>query len=86
MINNTKIIYTEQLALDPQMGVLAGWATVQSALFSSISLLQEGRNLLIVIICISLESCCCSCCSVLHDAAVGLLRQQCYACLSIFRS
>lgn len=85
MITNTKIIYIEQPALEPQVGVLAGWAAVQSTLLSSTSLLREGRNLLIVIICISLESCCCSCCSVLHDAAAGLLRQQCCACLSIFR-
>lgn len=62
------------------MGVLSGWAAVQSTLFSLFPFLQEGKNLLIVIISISLEGFCCSCCSALHDVAAGLLRQQCCAC------
>lgn len=69
MITNTKIVYAEQQALKPQMGVLSGWAAVQSTLFSSFPLLQEGRNLLVVIISISLAGFCCSICSTLHDVA-----------------
>lgn len=84
MITDTKIVYAEQQALKPQMGVSSAWAAVWSTLFSFFPLLQEGRNLLLVIICISLEGFCSSICSTLHDVAAGLLRQQCCTCSSVF--
>lgn len=84
MITSTKIVYAEQQALEPQADGLSGWVAVQSSLFSLFLLLQEGRDLLLVIICISLEGFCCSICSALHDVAAGLLSQQCCACSSLF--
>lgn len=80
MIANMKIACAERQALEPQIGALSGWAAAQSTLFSSFLLPRGGRNLLLVVVCVSLEALPCSCCSTCDDVAAGLLRQQRCSC------